>query len=253
MIASYRVHEFADLAGVTVKALRHYDRLGLLKPRRSDAGYRIYTAGDLERLEGIVALKFLGLPLKQIGAMLDRTIGLPDALKLQRQALEEKQRHLARAIAAIAEAEKAIRPGEQTDPAILKRLIVAIDAQQIDLTQYYSDESLEKIYQFCDQARSSELFEKWMTLRRDVVAALGEDPAGEAGQALAVRWRALEAQSSSLFGWVSDPAVVADFQKLREKGFPAVPPGLARRFQELKVDQAVPFILKAMAALQNEG
>ena len=68
----FRVHEFAQLAGVTVKALHHYDRLGLLKPRRADSGYRIYVERDLERLEQIVALKFLGLPLKQIKILLER-------------------------------------------------------------------------------------------------------------------------------------------------------------------------------------
>ena len=68
----YRIHEFAELAGVTVKALHHYDRLGLLKPGRSDAGYRMYRESDLERLEQIVALKFLGLPLKQVKVVLDR-------------------------------------------------------------------------------------------------------------------------------------------------------------------------------------
>lgn len=66
MSRRYQVHEFADLAGVTVRALHHYDRLGLLRARRTDAGYRLYTARDLERLEQIVALKFFGLPLKQI-------------------------------------------------------------------------------------------------------------------------------------------------------------------------------------------
>src|ERR1700752_2066190 len=81
----YRVHEFAELAGVTVKALRHYDRLGLLKPQRSDAGYRIYTQRNLDRLEQIIALKFLGVPLKQIKAVLDRNeLELSDALRMQR-------------------------------------------------------------------------------------------------------------------------------------------------------------------------
>lgn len=61
----YHVHEFAELARVTVKALHHYDRLGLSEPRRTDAGYRVYTLSDLERLEQIVALKFIGLPLKE--------------------------------------------------------------------------------------------------------------------------------------------------------------------------------------------
>jgi DNA-binding transcriptional MerR regulator len=77
------VHEFAELAGVTVKALHHYDRLGLLKPQRNDAGYRVYSLADLERLEQIVALKFLGLPLKQIKILLERdALQLPNALRL---------------------------------------------------------------------------------------------------------------------------------------------------------------------------
>ena len=62
----YQIHEFAELAGVTGKALRHYDRLALLKPRRTKGGYRTYAERDLERLEQIIALKFLGIPLKQI-------------------------------------------------------------------------------------------------------------------------------------------------------------------------------------------
>ena len=44
---TYRTAAFAALAGVTPRALRHYDRLGLLKPRRTTAGYRIYTERDL--------------------------------------------------------------------------------------------------------------------------------------------------------------------------------------------------------------
>jgi len=82
---SYHVHEFASLAGVTVRALHHYDRLGLLRPKRTYAGYRLYHAGDLERLEQIVALKFLGIPLKQIRGVLERDgRELPSALRQQR-------------------------------------------------------------------------------------------------------------------------------------------------------------------------
>src|SRR6266568_6919327 len=88
----YQVQEFAELAGVTVKALHHYDRLGLLTPRRTEAGYRAYAERDLERLERIVALKFLGFSLRQIKAVLERTaLELPDALRVQRKSIEEKQ------------------------------------------------------------------------------------------------------------------------------------------------------------------
>jgi MerR family transcriptional regulator, thiopeptide resistance regulator len=87
----YRIREFAQLAGVTIKALRHYDRLGLLRARRTEAGYRAYEHRDLERLEQIVALKFIGLPLGDIKQLLDcDVLGIADALRLQHRVLEQK-------------------------------------------------------------------------------------------------------------------------------------------------------------------
>jgi DNA-binding transcriptional MerR regulator len=98
----YRVREFATLTGVTVKALHHYDRVGLLKPRRTRAGYRLYSAADRDRLQQIAALKFVGLPLKQIKTLLDRrSASMVDALTRQRRALDEQRRTLDRAIAVI--------------------------------------------------------------------------------------------------------------------------------------------------------
>src|SRR5690242_19016495 len=114
-----RVQEFAKMAGVTVRALHHYDRLGLVKPRRSDAGYRLYSARDLERLEQVVALKFLGIPLKQIKAVLERDgKGLGPALRMQRTVLEQKRRMLEQAIYAIRDAEKSIVSGVRPDSAL---------------------------------------------------------------------------------------------------------------------------------------
>jgi DNA-binding transcriptional MerR regulator len=50
MSGTYRIGEFAELAGVTVRALHHYDRIGLLKPQRGNSGSRLYSLADLERL-----------------------------------------------------------------------------------------------------------------------------------------------------------------------------------------------------------
>ena len=95
--------EFAKLTGVTVRTLHHYDRLGLLTPAaRSQAGYRIYGESDLARLEQIVVLKFLGLPLKQIRDLLDRkALDLVEVLRLQKGALLEKRRRLDAALDAL--------------------------------------------------------------------------------------------------------------------------------------------------------
>lgn len=193
----YKVQEFAELAGVTVRALHHYDRLGLLKPSRAETGYRLYRLCDLERLEHIVALKFLGIPLKQIKTVLDRdSFALPDALRLQRTVLEEKRRLLDRALNAISEAETAVRSGERPDAALLKKIIEVIEMQDATdwMMQYYSEEGKAKV----DARRhlwSPELQERvskeWSDLFRDVGAVLDQDPAGEAAQALADRWTKL--------------------------------------------------------------
>lgn len=66
------VGEVADLAGVSVRTLHHYDELGLVVPSaRSDAGYRLYDHADLERLQEVLTLRALGLSLADVATLLD--------------------------------------------------------------------------------------------------------------------------------------------------------------------------------------
>lgn len=68
------MRRFARDAGVTVRALRLYDRLGLLKPAAlTESGYRLYGDAELARLEQISALRFVGFSLEQIKELLDET------------------------------------------------------------------------------------------------------------------------------------------------------------------------------------
>jgi DNA-binding transcriptional MerR regulator len=67
-----RIGEVAAATGLTVRALRHYDEIGLLAPSgRSEAGYRLYADEDVRRLYRIVAFRRLGFALGEIGALLD--------------------------------------------------------------------------------------------------------------------------------------------------------------------------------------
>jgi DNA-binding transcriptional MerR regulator len=66
------VREVAELAGVTVRALHHYDEIGLLKPSgRSERGYRLYSHDDLLRLREIVAWRQLGFSLREVQELVD--------------------------------------------------------------------------------------------------------------------------------------------------------------------------------------
>src|SRR5918999_2819420 len=104
-----RVGELARVAGVTVRALHHYDSLGLLVPsERTQAGHRLYSAADVRRLYRLLALRGVGLPLDEIGPLLDGEDGLADTVRRhlgrveqQLGALEELRLRLTRLLAVV--------------------------------------------------------------------------------------------------------------------------------------------------------
>ena len=195
----YKVREFAEFAGATVRALHHYERLGLLKPARTAADYRLYGLSDLERLEQVVALRFLGLSLRQIKALLDREpLRLPDALQVQLKILEEKKQLLDRAIGAIRDGVTGVQPDK---PALLKKIIGAIKMQNsVDFREkYFSREAWAKLTKLKEQSTPGSRLRAsrdWIALFCDVEAALGADPDGKRAQALAARWIALMEKTS---------------------------------------------------------
>lgn len=63
--------EAARRLGVSVKALRVYERLGLIKPRRTKQDWRVYTPQDIDRLARALAFKAMGFGLSQIAVLLD--------------------------------------------------------------------------------------------------------------------------------------------------------------------------------------
>jgi DNA-binding transcriptional MerR regulator len=191
--ATYRAAEFAALAGVTVRALRHYERLGLLRPRRTAAGYRVYTDRDLQVLEQIVVLKFIGVRLKQIPLVrTEAPADLAHVFFRQRQTLEARRRLLSSTIEAIATAEQSVRMTGRADATLFKRIIEVIEMRQ------NHENWREQAYELIEQKRvrlsamSSDerdaLRQRWLVLFADIRAALDDDPAGPRGQALAARY-----------------------------------------------------------------
>ena len=90
------VHEVSKLTGVSVRALHHYDQLGLLKPAAvTEAGYRLYDEDSLTRLQSILLFRELQFPLKDIGAILDSpTFDRNRALDQQIHLLELQKEHI---------------------------------------------------------------------------------------------------------------------------------------------------------------
>lgn len=89
------IGDFAQLGRVSVRMLRHYDALGLLRPSHVDpaTGYRFYRASQLSRLNRVIALKDLGFTLRQVGAILDEKVTaaeLHGMVRLRRAELKER-------------------------------------------------------------------------------------------------------------------------------------------------------------------
>jgi DNA-binding transcriptional MerR regulator len=89
----YQVKEVAQMTGITVRTLHHYDDIGLLTPsERSRSGYRLYSADDLRRLQQVLIHRELGLPLETIARILaDPGFDRRAALMEQREALRRRQ------------------------------------------------------------------------------------------------------------------------------------------------------------------
>jgi DNA-binding transcriptional MerR regulator len=101
--AGYTVGRVADLSGVTIRTLHHYDEVGLLSPGgRSAAGYRIYEDRDLERLQRILFYRELGFTLHEISTIVEdpRTDTLGH-LRRQRRLLNERIERLGTMVDAI--------------------------------------------------------------------------------------------------------------------------------------------------------
>jgi len=196
----YQIHEFAALAGVTVRTLHHYDRLGVLRAQRNQSGFRVYTDADLERLENVIALKFIGLPLKQIRAVLGgNNLDFGSALRSQLAALEQRKCRLEAAIKAVRSAEAALRSGA----APCLRQIIEVMEMQNDydwILKHFSHgarQRAEEILTSITPATWSELQREWTALADDIHGAAHEDSAAPESQALLSRWENLIRQTTA--------------------------------------------------------
>jgi DNA-binding transcriptional MerR regulator len=100
---SWTVGELAALAGVTVRTLHHYDRIGLVRPGdRTPAGYRRYDVHDLDRLQQVLVYRELGFPLDEVTTLLDDPDADPAAhLRRQHRLLQERLERTQAMVAAV--------------------------------------------------------------------------------------------------------------------------------------------------------
>ncbi|KQB83116.1 MerR family transcriptional regulator [Corynebacterium oculi] len=91
----YTIGQAANLLGVTPRTLRHWESVGLLEPQwRTLGDYRLYTAEDVERGLQILVYRAAGVPLAEIGELIDAPGTRRERLRRQREILADKVAHL---------------------------------------------------------------------------------------------------------------------------------------------------------------
>jgi DNA-binding transcriptional MerR regulator len=212
----WKIGELARIAGVTVRALRHYDSVGLLVPsERTHGGHRLYSPADVQRLYKLLALRRVGLPLEEIGPLLDSEDGIGDTVRRhlgrveqQLGALEQLRLRLTQLLAAL-----------DGDEDSTQRFLDALEAMTM-FEKYYTPEQLERLEQRRNElgedaikAVEQEWQEIYAKLRE--LREAGVDPA--APEAQAVGDRAFELIEMFTGG---DPGITASLRRMYEQESP---------------------------------
>lgn len=186
------IQDVARLAGVSSRTLRHYDQIGLLPPSGTGVGgLRHYDDAALRRLQRILLLRDLGMPLADIGTVLDEQADEARALRELLGQLRAEQDRLGRQITSV---ERTLTALEKGDRIMAEDMLDGFDHTQ------YKDEVTERwgadAYARSDawwrglgpegqksfQARTKALGEAW-----GEAASRGVDPTSDEAQALAAR------------------------------------------------------------------
>ena len=150
---AHKVKEVAALTGISVRTLHHYDEIGLLKPHTvTDAGYRLYSEEDLERLQQILFFKELDFGLDRIRDILDSPgFDRRQALEAQLDLLGQKKNRLERIMKTVEQTLKTIEGGSKMSK---QDMFGAFDMSEIKKHQeQYAEEARQK---YGEKARETE-------------------------------------------------------------------------------------------------
>jgi DNA-binding transcriptional MerR regulator len=216
--------ETARRLGLTVRALRVYERHGLVRPGRSAAGWRLYGPVEVARLHQVVALKRLGMTLAQIAAVLTGgSADLDSVLALQEDELARQRQKLDRALALVRRARAKLARDKTLPMEDLVELIkethmtdfVPSPEFQALVAKHTDRERVKAVHAgewtAADQARVSA---QWADLIAQAERLATGDPGSPAALDLARRWREQVRQFTR-----DDPQLTASLTAIYREGF----------------------------------
>src|SRR5918997_485977 len=193
--AAWRVGELARRTGLSVRTLHYYDEIGRLSPsRRTDGGHRLYTAGDVVRLQQIKSLQHLGFTLKEVRDCLDRPeFPLQRVIQLHLSQLKERIELQRTLCAHLEKAAALLRSGVEISPGEFVNTAMEVIKMSENVEKYYTPEQREYLEQRrreVGEERIRQVEAEWSELMDQVRAEMEavSGPSTQAGPAPAPRW-----------------------------------------------------------------
>ncbi|HKV83543.1 MAG TPA: MerR family transcriptional regulator [Ktedonobacterales bacterium] len=222
----YQIGEVAARTGVSIRTLRHYDQIGLLRPSgRTASGYRLYATPDLLRLQQALTLRYLGFALAQIRELLDRAdFDVAASLDIQRTVVRDRIAELERVDVALRELLDARRATGRWAWDLVTQASAAVavgpDEKGMTMSDYYTPDQLKQRFAEVGAQTSPEEIRAvesgWSALLKEVRANSGLDPASPQARELLRRWDELTA--TTIKGYRDDPKMIATLQRNYNEG-----------------------------------
>lgn len=171
----YTIGEFAQKANVSIRTLRYYDNIGLLKPSDySEGGHRLYSNDDLTILKKIKALQFLGFPLKEIKDMLEKNIveggALLNSLNDQKQIFEAKKQEIINILSDLTHMIELVESEELVNVevfcAMLQKLMFEEDTEKW-MKEHFSQDITDPIFKL-NKSEEINLDKEWTKILSEI-------------------------------------------------------------------------------------
>lgn len=195
---AFKVGELAGRTGLSVRTLHHYDEIGLLSPSgRTGAGHRLYSAGDVLRLQQIRSLRSLGFGLEEIRALLeDPALSPKKVIELHVSGLKEQIRARQRFLRRLETVAERLGSAEEISAGELVDTAMEVIEMSEKIEKYYTPEQLEYLAdrrRELGEERIRAAEEEWPQLMDAVRAEMeaGTNPQSERVRRLASRWMGL--------------------------------------------------------------
>ena len=221
--ACYTAAETARLFGIGIRALRLYERHGLVQPGRTAAGWRVYGPAQIARLHQVLALKRIGLKLATIANLLGGgSVGLDQVLALQEEELSLRKSQAERALALVRAARRQMADGKtlplQDFIALIKETRVpsfepsaeykALQARHFDM------ERLKTLHPGWSAEDGARFRSRWLELIGEAERLKHGDPASPQAIDLVRRAQSLVREFTR-----GDPALTNGLKAMYEEGF----------------------------------